>query len=87
MAVTSRLSRVLDPPAHPLQLVNLGKSITDFSAEGDDEANKDDVEQDDDHEQLDEEMGQSTRGLCLVIARTSFMCIPLPPGGEGGVGP
>lgn len=38
--------------------MNLGKSITDFSVEGDEEANKDKMEDDDDHEQLDEEMGE-----------------------------
>lgn len=40
--------------------MNLGKSITDFSAEGDDEKDKakEDMDQDDDHEKLDEEMGE-----------------------------
>lgn len=41
------------------QLVNLGKSITDFSAEGDEEASKEDLEKDDDHDKLDEEMGEN----------------------------
>jgi len=42
------------------QLVNLGKSITDFSTEGDEEKDKDkeDMDQDEDHEKLDEEMGE-----------------------------
>lgn len=42
------------------QLVNLGKSITDFSAEGDDDEDKDkeDMDQDEDHEKLDEDMGE-----------------------------
>ena len=42
------------------QLVSLGKSITDFSAEGADDTSKDKqgLEEDDDHEKLDEEMGE-----------------------------
>lgn len=40
--------------------MNLGKSITDFSAEGDEDKDqaKEDMDQDDDHEKLDEEMGE-----------------------------
>lgn len=38
--------------------MNLGKGITDFSVDGDEEAKKDDMEDDDDHEKLDEEMGE-----------------------------
>lgn len=43
------------------QLVNLGKSITDFSVDGEEEAKKDEMEDDEDHEQLDEEMGKNRR--------------------------
>lgn len=50
------------------KLVNLGKSITDFSVEGADDAKKEDMEQDDDHEKLDEEMGKRARGRNVVIA-------------------
>lgn len=43
--------------------MNLGKSITDFSAEGDEDKDKakEDLDQDDDHEKLDEEMGECAR--------------------------
>lgn len=43
------------------QLVNLGKSITDFSVDGEEEAKKDEMEDDEDNEQLDEEMGKYCR--------------------------
>lgn len=50
---------VLSVVTFNLQLVNLGKSITDFTVESRDEAMKEDKEQDNDQEQLDEEMGES----------------------------
>ena len=50
------------PPNGVQKLVSLGKSITDFSAEGADDKegkDKEGLEEDNNHEKLDEEMGKS----------------------------